>query len=61
MSVFVTEAVHFSASPRKTETYHISRVVCSQAKVSDLHMVVGVEEDVDRLQVPVNHTLIVTG
>lgn len=38
-------------------SYHISRVVCSQAEVSDLHMVLRVQEDVDRFQVPVNHTL----
>ena len=37
--------------------YHISRMVCSQAKVSDFYMVLRVKEDVDRLQVPVNHTL----
>lgn len=32
-------------------------MVRSQAKVSNLHMVLRVKEDVDRLQVPVNHAL----
>lgn len=38
-------------------THHIGRMVCSKAKVSDLHMVLRVKKDVDRLQVPVNHAL----
>ncbi len=42
---------------RLITTYHISRMVCSQAKVSNLHTVLRVKEDVDRLQVPVNHAL----
>lgn len=32
-------------------------MVCSQAKVPNLHVVLRVKEDVDRLQVPVNHAL----
>lgn len=32
-------------------------MVCSQAKVSDLHVIIRVKEDVDRLQIPVNHAL----
>lgn len=32
-------------------------MVCGQAKVSDLHMILRVKEDVDRLQVPVYHAL----
>jgi len=32
-------------------------MVCSQAKVPDLDVVLRVKEDVDRLQVPVNHAL----
>lgn len=52
---------HRPVSRRKAETYHISGVVRGQAEVSDLHVVVGVEEDVDGLQVSVNHTLKVTG
>lgn len=42
---------------KQLKTYHISRVVCSQAKVSNLHVVLGVKEDVYRFQVPVNHAL----
>lgn len=42
---------------KKLSTYHIGSMVRSQAKVSNLHMVLWVEEDVDRLQVPVNHAL----
>lgn len=52
--------VDYHAKQRDTAThdaYHISGMVCSQAKVSDLHMVLRVKEDVDRFQVPVNHAL----
>ena len=39
-------------------SYHISSVVSGQAKVSYLHMVLGVQENVDGLQVPVDHALV---
>lgn len=42
---------------RKRMQYHISRVIRGQAEVSDLHMILRVQEDVDRLQVPVDHSL----
>lgn len=36
-------------------------MICSQAEVANFHVVLWVEEDVDRLQVPVNHALERTG
>lgn len=36
---------------------HIGRMICGQAEVTDFHMVLRIQEDVDRLQVPVNHAL----
>lgn len=39
-------------------SYHISSVVCGQAKVSDLHMVLWVQENVDGLQVSMDHALV---
>lgn len=49
--------VHPVSRVKLLTTYHISGMVCSQAKVSNLHTVLRVKEDVDRLQVPVNHAL----
>lgn len=46
-----------SISGDLSSPYHISRVVSSQAKISNFHMVLGVEEDIDRFQVPMNHSL----
>ncbi len=42
---------------KQLTTHHVRRMIRSQAKVSDLHMILRVKEDVDRLQVPVNHAL----
>lgn len=47
-----------SISGDLSSPYHISRVVSSQAKISNFHMVLGVEEDIDRFQVPMNHSLL---
>lgn len=37
--------------------YHIRWVIRGQAEVSDLHVILRVQEDVDRLQVSVDHSL----
>lgn len=37
--------------------YRASRMVSSQAKVSDLDMVMRVQENVDRLQISMDHSL----
>lgn len=56
-------SVHSSLSPGDSEAedikaYHISRMVCGQAKVSNFHMVLRVQENVDRLEVSMNHPLL---
>ena len=55
-------SVNSSLSPGDSEAedikaYHISRMVCGQAKVSNFHMVLRVQENVDRLEVSMNHPL----
>lgn len=33
-------------------------MVCRQTKITYFHMVIGIQKNVDRLQIPVNHSLL---
>ena len=49
--LFIKELMHILV-------FYLHNISGCQAKVPDLDQVVGVEENVDRLEVPVNHVLL---
>ena len=49
--LFIKELMHI-------RVFYLHNISGCQAKVPDLDQVVGVEENVDRLEVPVNHVLL---